>query len=51
MSCEDNGTQLTIPATLNVQRDNLKEGAIVKANFEERDGRKVVTSLQVTPAH
>jgi Cu/Ag efflux protein CusF len=47
----DNGTQLTIPATLNFQRDNLKEGAIVKANFEERDGQKVVTSLQVTPAH
>lgn len=45
----DNGTQLTIPPTLKVQRESLKEGAIVKANFEERDGQKVVTSLQVTP--
>ncbi|HSB82446.1 MAG TPA: DUF1344 domain-containing protein [Candidatus Methylomirabilis sp.] len=45
----ENGTQLTIPPTLNVQRDNLKEGAIVKANYEERNGQKVVTSMQVTP--
>lgn len=45
----EDGTQLMIPPTLNVQRENLKEGAIVKANFEERNGQKVATSLQVTP--
>ena len=45
----DDGTQLMIPPTLKVQRENLKEGAIVKANFEERNGQKVATSLQVTP--
>lgn len=45
----DDGTQLMIPPTLSVQRESLKEGAIVKANFEERNGQKVATSLQVTP--
>ncbi len=45
----EDGTQLTIPPTVNISRATLKEGAIVKANFEERDGQKVVTSMQVTP--
>ncbi len=43
----DDGTRLMIPPTVNVARDTLKEGAIVKANFEERSGQKVVTSLEV----
>ncbi len=41
------GTQLTIPPSLNIPKDTLKEGAIVKASFEERSGQKVVTSLEV----
>jgi hypothetical protein len=41
------GTQLTIPSTVNVSRADLKEGAIVKASFEERAGQNVVTSLEV----
>ena len=45
----EDGTQLTIPPSVNVPRGTLKEGAIVKASFEERGGRKVVTSMQVTP--
>jgi len=41
------GTQLTIPPSLNIPKDTLKEGAIVKASFEERSGQKVVTALEV----
>jgi Cu/Ag efflux protein CusF len=43
----EDGTQLTIPPTVNVPRGSLKEGAVVKASFEEQNGRKIVTSLQV----
>jgi hypothetical protein len=43
----DDGTQLTIPPTVSVPKGDLKEGAIVKASFEEKGGQKVVTSLQV----
>jgi hypothetical protein len=43
----EDGTQLTIPPTVNVPRGALKEGAIVKASFEERGGQKIVTSLEV----
>jgi len=43
----EDGTKLTIPAALNVPRETLKEGAIVKASFEERGGQNVVTSMQV----
>jgi Protein of unknown function (DUF1344) len=43
----DDGTQLTIPPTINVPKGMLKEGAMVKASFEERGGEKVVTSLEV----
>ena len=43
----DDGTELTIPPTVSVPKADLKEGAVVKASFEERGGQKVVTSLQV----
>ena len=43
----EDGTQLTIPPSVNVSRGTLKEGAMVKASFEERSGQKVVTSLEV----
>ncbi len=43
----EDGTQLTIPPTVNVKREALKEGAIVKASFEEKGGQKVVTSMEV----
>ena len=44
----DDGTQLTIPPTANIKRETLKEGAMVKASYEDRGGQKVVTSMQVT---
>ena len=43
----EDGTQLMIPPAVGVQREALREGAIVKASFEERDGQKVVTSMEV----
>jgi Cu/Ag efflux protein CusF len=32
-----------------IAMDNLKEGANVKASYEERGGQKVATQVQVTP--
>jgi hypothetical protein len=45
----EDGTLLTIPATAGVQQEALQEGAVVKASFEERDGQKIVTSIEITP--
>lgn len=42
----NDGTQLTIPSNIQLP-GNIKEGAIVKASFEERAGQKVITSLEV----
>ncbi len=43
----EDGTQLTIPPTVNVPKAMLKEGATVKASFEEKGGQNVVTSIEV----
>lgn len=43
----DDGTQLEIPATVKVDKKALKPGATVKASYEEKDGKKVVTSIDV----
>jgi len=43
----DDGTQLEIPATVKVDRKDLKPGTPVKASYEEKDGKKVVTSIEV----
>ena len=45
----DDGTRLTIPATVKVERKDLKPGADVKANYEDKDGQMVVTSIEVRP--
>lgn len=42
----DDGTQLSVAE--GVSLDNLKEGATVKASYEERDGKKVATSIEVS---
>jgi Protein of unknown function (DUF1344) len=44
----DNGTTLMIPATAKVDKKALTPGADVKASYQEKDGMKVVNSLQVT---
>jgi hypothetical protein len=45
----DDGTQISVPAGAKVQRAALKEGAAVKASYEEKGGMKVAKSIQVTP--
>ena len=46
----DDGTRLTIPPTLTVEKQALQPGANVKASYEEKDGQKVATSLMVMPS-
>ena len=46
----DDGTQITIPPTVKVEKQALQPGANVKASYEEKDGRKVATSFMVMPA-
>jgi hypothetical protein len=43
----DNGTTLMIPATAKVDKKALMPGAEVKASYQEKDGMKVVNSIQV----
>jgi hypothetical protein len=45
----DNGTTLMIPATAKVDRKALTPGADVKASYQERDGHKVASSIQIAP--
>ena len=45
----DDGTQLTIPPTIKVEKQALQPGANVKASYEEKDGQKVATSFTVMP--
>jgi len=42
----DDGSKLWVAE--GVSMDALKEGATVKASYEERDGKKVVTSIEVS---
>lgn len=42
----DNGTKLWVAE--GVSMDNLKEGATVKASYEERDGKNVATVIEVS---
>ncbi len=42
----EDGTRLWIAE--GVPMDDLKEGASVKASYEERDGKNVVTNVQVS---
>jgi Cu/Ag efflux protein CusF len=42
----EDGTQLWLAES--VSADDLKEGATVKASYEEKDGKKIVTEIQVS---
>ena len=44
----DNGTTLMIPASAKVDKKALAPGAAVKASYDEKNGQKIVNSLQVT---
>ena len=43
----DDGTKLMIPETVKFSRADLKPGAAVKAAYEEKDGQKILTNLEV----
>jgi Protein of unknown function (DUF1344) len=43
----DDGTQISIPASVKVQADQLKPGANVKASFEVKNGQKVANSIEM----
>ncbi|MBI4588559.1 MAG: DUF1344 domain-containing protein [Candidatus Rokubacteria bacterium] len=43
----EDGTQLWVAEGLSLE--TLKEGASVKASYEERDGKKIATSFEVSP--
>lgn len=45
----EDGTQLIIPSSVRVSREQLKEGATVKVTYEMDGERKVVRSIQVQP--
>lgn len=47
----EDGTQLTIPASVKVRRDALKPGVTVNATYEEKGAEKVVISIQIWPEH
>jgi hypothetical protein len=42
----ENGTKLWVAE--GVSMEAAKEGASVKASYEERDGKKIATSLEIT---
>jgi hypothetical protein len=41
----DNGTKISLDT--NVSMDDLKQGSEVKVSYEERDGKKVATKVEV----
>ena len=46
----EDGTTLVFPESIKVVPDSLKEGATIKATYEEQGGQKVVISIEVQPA-
>ena len=44
----DDGTKLSIPEGAKFSRADLKPGAAVKAAYEEKDGQKVITNLEIS---
>lgn len=46
----DDGTRLVIPATVQVSREQLQEGATVQVTYEVSEGQNVVRSIRVQPA-
>ena len=44
----EDGTELTVPATI---KDSamIKEGATVKVSYEEKDGKKVISKIEMSP--
>jgi len=43
----DDGTTLSIPSSVKVSRAQLKPGAMIVAEYQERDGQKVATAVHI----
>ena len=43
----EDGTRLAIPSSVMVARAQLKPGAMIVAEYQERGGQKVATSVQI----
>jgi hypothetical protein len=43
----EDGTELSIPTSVKVAKDQLKPGAQISAEYEERAGQKVAKSVQI----
>jgi hypothetical protein len=43
----EDGTKISIPSSVNVTTNQLKPGAQIIAEYEQRAGRKVATSIQI----
>ena len=43
----EDGTELAIPSSVKVAKDQLKPGARISAEYEERSGQKVARSIQI----
>ncbi|PYN88683.1 MAG: hypothetical protein DMD87_08560 [Candidatus Rokuibacteriota bacterium] len=43
----EDGTELSIPSSVKVTKDQLKPGAQISAEYEERAGQKVAKSIQI----
>ena len=46
----EDGTSLIVPVSLEFDRRELRPGATVKAQYEEREGKKFTTTLTLEPA-
>lgn len=43
----EDGTQLSVAADAKMMGDPVKQGSTVKASYNEKDGKKVVTQIEV----
>jgi ferric-dicitrate binding protein FerR (iron transport regulator) len=43
----EDGTQLSMAADAKMMGDPVKEGSTVKASYDEKDGKKVITQIEV----
>jgi hypothetical protein len=45
----EDGTMLVLPESLAIRRSELKPGAVIRVQYEERDGQKVITTITLQP--
>ena len=43
----EDGTELSIPSSVKVTKDQLKPGAQISAEYEQRGGHKIARSIQI----